>query len=316
MSEILLINQDRCNTSLGHHKKDGYASGDLNGRFSMDSLADSDAILDTERLLAQHQAALTLLQGMLSDPLRLELSWLDLACGKGQIIAHLSENLSPSERKKISLLGYDIENSHSKRAKKIAESMELSSFAFEVGTLGRFWEHGATSGPWQFITLTNTTHEIGPDLLAEILVRCIERLDGDGCLFLYDMEKLPTEELGAIPWSAPEMKSILTTMCQSLGCRTFEPAVGRWAHRSCNGWNAQLRRAHMDLPTDYLDQIDHAIKQTSSKIVELLEGRLLRAISALESLTEHGEATGEESQEKESLLYEFWAVHRALRRNE
>src|SRR5687767_11834890 len=132
----------------------------------MASLADSDAALDMERLLAQHQAALTLLQGMLSDPACQELSWLDLACGKGQIIAHLSENLSPLERKKISLLGYDIENAYSKQAKKIAESMGLASFVFEVGALGRFWENGATAGPWRFITLTNTVHEITPDSLA------------------------------------------------------------------------------------------------------------------------------------------------------
>src|SRR5258708_30990434 len=153
----------------------------------MSSLADSNAVFDVERLVVQHQAALTLLQGMLSDPGCHELAWLDLACGKGQIIAHLQQNLSDSERRKIRLVGYDIENANSKHAKRIAESMGLSSFSFEVGALGRLRENGLTIGPWRFITLTNTAHEIAPASLAGILATCIDRLAEDGCLFLYDM---------------------------------------------------------------------------------------------------------------------------------
>jgi ubiquinone/menaquinone biosynthesis C-methylase UbiE len=44
-------------------------------------------------MLTQHQAALTLLQRLLADPGVSQLNWLDLACGKGQIITHLDENL-------------------------------------------------------------------------------------------------------------------------------------------------------------------------------------------------------------------------------
>jgi SAM-dependent methyltransferase len=278
----------------------------------MSALADSNSLFDMERQLAQHQAALTVIQGMLSDPACNELSWLDLACGKGQIIAHLKENLSESERKKIRLVGYDIENANSKHAKRIAESMGMASFSFEVGSLGRFWENGSTAGPWRFITLTNTAHEIAPASLAKILAMCIDRLADDGCLFLYDMERLPNPELGAVPWSAAEMKAILVTLCRALGCSTFEPAVGRWTHKSCNGWNAQLRRAHMKLPSDYPDRIEAAIHATSDKIRELLLARLDRANTALQSLAEHGPASGEEGEEKSVLLYEFWAVSRAL----
>ena len=279
----------------------------------MTSLGDSSAFFDADRLLAQHQAALTLIQDMLSDPACEHLPWLDLACGKGQIIAHLDKNLSTSSRKKIRLVGYDIENAHSKHAKRIAESMELDSYVFEVGSLGKFWENGTTSGPWRFITLTNTTHEIEPSSLAAILTRCIERLAEDGCLFLYDMERLPTPELGAVPWSAAEMKAILATLCHSLGADpSFEPAVGTWAHRTCNGWNALIRRTHLGLPENFTNRLDAAIENTSERIRDLLRERALRVRAALESLTEHGPETGEEANEKEFLLYEFWAVSRAL----
>lgn len=276
------------------------------------SLADSSAFLDLERLLAQHQAALTLLQGMLSDPACQELAWLDLACGKGQILAHLHKNLSPAEREKIKLVGYDIENQQSRQAKRIAESMNLASYQFEVGALSRFWENGATAGPWRFITITNTAHEIEPASLAEVLVRCVERLQDDGCLFLYDMERLPNPELGAVPWSAGEIKAVLTTMCRSLGSDSFEPAVGTWAHRTCNGWNGQVRRDHMGLPSEFKEHIPRAIQAASEKIHQLLEDRLGRVNAALESLAEHGPDTAEESDEKEALLYEYWALSRAI----
>ena len=176
----------------------------------MNAIADSDAFFDPERMLAQHQAALTLLQGMLSDPESPQINWLDLASGRGQIISHLQKNLSETERQKIAFQGYDIDNSHSRTAAKTAEAMGLAKYGFEIGELGQFWQRDSTNGPFDFITLTNTVHEIHPACFAEILTRCIERLDDNGRLFIYDMEKLPVPELGAVLWTAEEVKTILT----------------------------------------------------------------------------------------------------------
>jgi hypothetical protein len=60
----------------------------------MTKLRDSKAILDTERLLTQHQAIITIIQGLLGNPALTEYKWLDLACGKGQIISQLDINIS------------------------------------------------------------------------------------------------------------------------------------------------------------------------------------------------------------------------------
>ena len=59
----------------------------------MTGIADSSAFRDRERLLSQHQAALTLLQARLSTPGAPQLRWLDLACGRGQIIVSLDDEL-------------------------------------------------------------------------------------------------------------------------------------------------------------------------------------------------------------------------------
>ena len=276
----------------------------------MTSLADSSAVLENYNL-PQHQAALTLLQGILADPACTKLRWLDLACGKGQIVAHLERNLGQSARSKIELLGYDIENSYSRQAKHLAASKGLAACSFEIGALGQFWVNPNTCGPWGFITLTNTTHEIAPNSLAEIFIRCIERLDSTGCLFLYDMERLPTPELGAVPWSATEIQTILATLLTTLGCAAYKPEVGQWVHRSCRGWNAQINRAHLGLPADFTDNIPLALKKTNGVIARLLTDRLARVHSALESLAEHPAETGEEAEDKVALLFEFWAVHRS-----
>ncbi len=76
----------------------------------MSSIGDSSAELNIRRVMSQHQAAITVLQFLLVNPAIQEFSWLDLACGKGQIISQLEENI-PDEtlRGKIVYLGYDID---------------------------------------------------------------------------------------------------------------------------------------------------------------------------------------------------------------
>src|SRR5690349_10081573 len=101
----------------------------------MAAIADSDAIFDPERMLPQHQAALTLLQGMLSNPQLAQVRWLDLACGKGQIIAHLQKNLSQKARAKLQLVGYDIDNHHTRLAERTARLMGLAKCDFGIGEL-------------------------------------------------------------------------------------------------------------------------------------------------------------------------------------
>lgn len=278
----------------------------------MNAIADSDAFFDPERMLAQHQAALTLLQGMLSDPHAPQITWLDLASGRGQIISHLQKNLSETERKKIAFQGYDIDNSHSRTAAKTAESMGLAKYGFEIGEISQFWQRHSTGGPFDFITLTNTVHEIQPQCFAEILTRCVERLSTNGRLFIYDMEKLPVPELGAVLWTAAEIKTILTALFRSLGSEKYEPSVGTWTHRTCNGWNAQIIRSHMQLPENFGDRSVDAISTTAAKITELLKLKLDVTKTALESLTRFGAETDEEASNKEGLLFQFWALWRAL----
>jgi hypothetical protein len=77
----------------------GYGEYEHGGK--MGAIADSDAVHDIRRILPQHQSALTLLNSKLQNPAVQSFRWLDLACGKGQIISQLEENLSANQRQKL-----------------------------------------------------------------------------------------------------------------------------------------------------------------------------------------------------------------------
>ena len=88
----------------------------------MTSISDSSAVRE-KRVLAQHQAALTLIQGRIGSPNAQDYAWLDLACGRGQIIAHLEDNLSEVARGKISFYAYDVDQRYGRETRRIASRL-------------------------------------------------------------------------------------------------------------------------------------------------------------------------------------------------
>jgi hypothetical protein len=61
-------------------------------------------------------------------------------------------------------------------------------------------------------------------------------------------------------------------------------------------------------------RVNTAVQATSDEISLLLRKRIAECRAALETLTVHGAQTAEEAADKESLLFEFWALWRALER--
>jgi ubiquinone/menaquinone biosynthesis C-methylase UbiE len=219
-------------------------------REKMDSIADSSAFRDDDRMLPQHQAALTLLQGLLSDPTIKTLTWLDLACGRGQILTGIGTGLSPAARGKVEYVGYDMSHDHTQETDKLASTLGFHTHNVKVGYLADFQKLLPAGTKFSFITLTNTIHEVRPGQVGSVLVEAVARLASDGCLFIYDMETIRPPELGAVPWTAGEMAEILASLLSALGITQYEPAVGTWKHRSCDAWNVQIYREHLGISDD------------------------------------------------------------------
>jgi SAM-dependent methyltransferase len=277
------------------------------------TIADSTAFKNTERVLAQHQAALTLLQGRLSAPAVQRLSWLDLACGRGQIIASLNKNLSEEARAKIEYWAYDIDQSFARETRRTAEELGFASLETSIGDLSDFDRILPSGVAFDFITLTNTVHEIDPSNLAAVLVNCVARLELGGSLFIYDMERVSPPELGAIPWNRDDVRRIILRMLSSMGVSSYRPEVGLWSHSSCNGWNVQLERQHFGLSRDAINaNLKEAVTQTRSEVCNLLRKKLSICQKSLEALTICGPETSKEQEDNEQLLFEFWSLSRAL----
>ena len=279
----------------------------------MPAISNSSAFRNAERVLPQHQAALTLLQARLSTPGIQVLSWLNLACGRGQILVSLEDNLSAEARAKIDYWAFDLDQDYARETQKTAERLSFASLQSKVGDLSDFDQLLPTNARYDFITLTNTVHEIDPARLAGLLVSCIVRLTDTGTLFIYDMEQVKPPELGAVPWSRDDIKRLVRCMLDALGATAYRPEVGLWNHRSCNGWNVQLERQHLGIsPTDVVGRVDTATDATREEVSHLLEQRLVECRATLERLTQYGAETVEEQEDKERLLYEFWALSRAM----
>lgn len=279
----------------------------------MDQISDSEAAT-TARTLPQHQAALTLIQARLSSPAITSFRWLDLACGRGQIIRFLHQNLSVSARSKISYVGFDISNAYARETERLAEGLGFRSKHLEVGDLSKFkLILGQTDAAFDFITLTNTVHEVTPDVLSGIFLDAISSLSAEGVAFVYDMERISPPELGALPWTRDEIQKIIFALLDGLGCPEYRPEVSQWTHKTVNGWNVQIDRRYISLSEEGISaNLSSAGAAASETIRAIVRGRLESCIETLEAVTRYGAETAEEERSKTDLLYELWGTYRAL----
>lgn len=277
----------------------------------MAAIKDSDAYLNKERLLAQHQAALSILQGRLENPKISDLSWLDLGCGKGQIIINLEYNLGDAARAKISYSAFDIKDEHLSITEKKAETLKFKSINGKVGDISDFPNLFPVQQKFDFITLTNSIHEFSPLLIPKILFESLIRLAPHGLFFLYDMESLPILELGAVTWTREEIHALSNAFLKNLGVSDYFPTPGKWHHSSCDGWNLQINREYINISdVDLLSKKAEAIERTQHQIVEILKRKLFECEKSLESITKHGAETEDEDKLKAKLLYDFWSLKR------
>lgn len=277
------------------------------------SIADSDAVRDSDRVLPQHQAAATLLQARMAAPGSGTVRWLDLACGRGQLVQTLEQALADGNRGRLAYLGLDADQTFAREAVKTAEQIGFGSAAMRIGSLGDLRSLVPEAESFDFITLTNAVHEIRPAHLGLVLITAIERLTMEGALFVYDMETLSPNELGAVPWTRDEMQRILRALLTAFGVTDYEPEVQRFAHRTTAGWSLHLERRHMRITQEQL----HSTAQAASEALQILTQQLLAekleaCRKGLISLTEFGSETVEEASVKETLLHNFWGLSRAI----
>ncbi len=280
---------------------------------SGNSIADSSAVSLPGKVLAQHHTAITLLANMLAtrQPGDL-LDWLDLACGRGQIIAHLEDTLPDAAlRARVRYSGYDIDNDYTRETEKKAASLKLGAANVVVGQLDHFTCIVRPEQLFSFVTFTNVVHELPPVLFGSLLLELILRMKPDAKLYIYDVETLPEPELGAIPWDANDVRRLLTFVFKESGATTAPPIVPRWPHPSCFAWSVDFDRSRLDVDAQtFAKNLADLKTKTTAFIVELFKEKFERTMAALEELTKYGGQTGEEQKRKLKLLFDYWSLSR------
>lgn len=278
----------------------------------MPSLASSNADFTPDRVWPQHQAALTLIKNRVEDPRLISFSWLDLACGRGQILANISRVLSKESCAKIRYEGFDVVQEFCLKAERLANTF-FSSARIQVSEIDKFELLLEPNDQFDVITLTNSVHEISPTQVASTLVSALTRANASGIVFVYDMESLPDLELGAIPWHGTEIQQIVHCLLREAGETSYSPTVATWPHKSCVGWHLQINRSHIRVSeADLMSRRTAMVETATSVIRALLEKRLLDIHQALTALARFGSGSTEETIEIQRLAYDYWAISRAL----
>jgi len=277
----------------------------------MPSFADSQAVLLPGHVFPQHQAALTIVKDRIEAPTVQTFRWLDLACGKGQILACADSVFGPS-RKKIEYVGVDVNQAFAVEAQRIAEPL-FKTAAVVICDLDNFEALLPGKQLFDFITFTNGAHEISPRALATTIVAALCRMERSGQLYMYDMESLSDPELGAIIWTGAEMESVMKSIMSAVGEDRYSPEAAVWPHKTCKGWSLHVNRQYMLCEPEALDGSRGQMIEVARKtIIGILQRKLVTLDTALDALRRFGATTPDERRVAVSLAYQFWAVSRAL----
>lgn len=278
----------------------------------MPSLAASSSELSYGRVWPQHQAVLTLIKDRVEDPHRQSFKWLDLACGRGQILSNIGRVLSKDNCSKIEYRGFDVVQDYCLQAERVAKEL-FPNAQIQVCEIDKFELLLEPEEQFDAITLTNTVHEISPEQVASTFVSTLCRVSDDGIVFMYDMESLPALELGAIPWLGKEVEQVFHRLLSVAGEDTYFPTVATWPHKTCVGWNIQLNRSHLNVTAETLrSRREGMLSGASSLIRELLGKRLLDINQALSTASRYADRDGDEHADVQRLTYDYWAISRAL----
>jgi len=272
------------------------------------TIADSDSIqIDT--ILVPHSNAISLLTHLLNNKKEGNVSWLDLACGKGQILNQLGDNLDKYYRGKIDLHLVDLNNESLRCATDVAHKLGLNSIDDHVSDICKYCTEALPENTLDFITFINTFHEIKPSELASVIISCLCALKDDGVFYLFDQEELTEKELGAVTWSSVEVSTIINDFFKEceLDCCVY---ANKWNHKAISSWSIQVQKINIK------NEKNSVLKEKQEFLADLIKATLQSKTDinkkALLTLTRFGGSTDNESENKIQNLFDYWALNQAM----
>lgn len=272
------------------------------------SLADSDSI-KMDSILVPHSNAISILTYLLNLNISSDIHWIDLACGKGQILTQLRDNLDNNYRHRIKISLIDLNNESLRIATDIAEKLGFGGVTQKVSDLYSYCNTGLIENSFEYITLINTLHEIKPKELGLLIIKCIVALKDNGVFYIFDQEELPVKELGATTWSSIEISNVLNDYFDKCAI-DYRVYANKWNHKTVSSWSLQIQKTNI-LNTNNLKLLSNqAVLESLIQKALILKADINK--KALTSLTKFGGSTENEDENKIENLYDYWALTKAL----
>lgn len=251
------------------------------------------------------------------------IKWLDLCCGRGNVLKHITTTLGELSRR-VKYYGVDINLEHRNECQETIRKMGLNDHLAAppqvfVGDILKPWNMDQGT-QFDIVTLLNVLHEIPPFSIYSVLRNALDRCKYTGLVLIVDMCSLPRLEWQAITWQKEHLLNLMSPLLkQNKGVSLVQHSIPISIYpRRVDVWALRLRKSIVR--TRVFPKWEWREKDTKHR--NIVKSYLLRKKTGLSEQIETicrdtGEllVVGKEKAENENLrklLLEYWAVSEAL----
>ena len=172
---------------------------------------------------------------MLENSNKNDWEWLDLACGRGNLIEHCCESFG-NDSNKIHYNGLDKGDRYKNEFDLFVEEKNLRKYLAEINFIiadftswKKCFHESKGISEYDWISFINVLHEIDPKEISAILLSMIKLCKKDGFIYFSDLEELVEPEADAITWTLEEIEGIFSLLFNKYTAFRFKRSVSTFA---------------------------------------------------------------------------------------
>lgn len=262
------------------------------------------------RMFASHRSVLDALRYLVLPHHRGVVTWLDVGCGRGQVLHGIQNMIGPEGVKRIRYVGCDGDRAYCAEAERFAQECGMADpeiLCFRFDRLEEKLSHLRAD----FVSMVNVFHELGPRLLATTLCDSLCRLSARGVMHVHDMTALDPgrPELGAVCWRADEVEGILDPLLTLFDWGGQSLRVQQYGNDEARDWSLDLQRQALTVSSDELARRrDRIVTDVSRAILNALRRKQAAHHSALKAFLQDPPATDAHRAEAARQVCEHWTI--------
>lgn len=264
-----------------------------------------------ERMLSSHRVVVNELNTLL-DNHGDGFVWLDVGCGRGQVLREIGSVITSVGVGWIEYYGCDAARKYCDEASKQASE---SGFSAPDIRLKRVEDVREVFGELRadFVTIINVLHELTPASLAVTLVDSFSCLGDDGVLHVHDLRRMTEPELGAVCWDLPDLEEGLDPFLKLFHWRDSKCRIQRWGGVEAPDWSLKLERRKLQVDIDELaSRREEIISDVNNGLMALLPNKRKKHHNKLNAFLSDPARTPGDRQSAAQAVYEYWTIGKWL----